>query len=160
MSVQRISIGVREFAVPVPLKGSIELHSGYASVSQSALEVHNKFLSERKNRFRLEKKQYKTEVRLKRAFVRGAYEINVSGRLDGLLDSSPPVLEEVKTDLNIEALLKKLDTDHEHPYWLQLKLYGYLHYLECGDLPEMKLVLVSISDGRSESLSARFDLDK
>ncbi len=151
--VKTIALGVREFALPVPRLGSIELHSGYGPLPISGQEIHEQFLQSRKK----EIAGYQTELRLKRSFERQEYKIVVAGRVDGFYrdgsDSNAlECLEEVKTDFNNQLLAKMLGANSQHPYCLQLKTYGYLYYLEYGTIPDLRMLAVSIRDKSFETI--------
>lgn len=154
---QNISIGVRDFALPVPRLGSIETHSGYGPLPITGQEVHDEFLRKRKRSFT----GYVTETRLKHVFEREAISIAVSGRVDGMRDNgSVTCLEEVKTDYNAEVLSRLLRKNPNHPYCLQLKTYGYLYWLGHKVIPEMQLLVVSIRDQSFETINVELDIEE
>ncbi len=154
---QNISIGVRDFALPVPRQGSIETHSGYGPLPITGQEVHDEFLRKRKRSFT----GYVTETRLKHVFERDGISIAVSGRVDGMRDNgSVTCLEEVKTDYNAEVLSRLLRKNPNHPYCLQLKTYGYLYWLGHKVIPEMQLLVVSIRDQSFETINVELDIEE
>lgn len=154
---QNISIGVRDFALPVPRLGSIETHSGYGPLPITGQEVHDEFLRKRKRSFT----GYVTETRLKHVFERDSISIAVSGRVDGMRDNSGVTcLEEVKTDYNADVLSRLLRKNPDHPYCLQLKTYGYLYWLGHKVIPEMQLLVVSIRDQSFETINLELDIEQ
>lgn len=156
-SLQNISLGVRDFALPVPRLGSIETHSGYGPLPITGQEVHDEFLRKRKRAFT----GYVTEARLRHVFERDGLSIAVSGRVDGMrVGGGVTCLEEVKTDFNAEALSRVLRKTPDHPYCLQLKTYAYLFKQEFGVIPQMQLLVVSIRDQSFETITLELDLEE
>jgi DNA excision repair protein ERCC-2 len=154
---QNISLGVRDFALPVPRSGSIETHSGYGPLPITGQEVHDEFLRKRKRSI----VGYQTEVRLKHIFERDELQVSVAGRVDGMRTTGGVTcLEEVKSDFNAEILARVLRTNANHPYCLQLKTYGYLYKLEHSVVPEMQLLVVSIRDQSFETITLELDIDE
>lgn len=153
--MQTISLGVREFALPTPRVGSIDSQSGYGALPQSGQDVHNAFLNKRKRQIA----GYEIEVKLSRRFSLGGYEINVSGRVDGLAreNQSRPVIEEIKTDLDIHRLANLLRSGKSHPYILQLLSYGYFYQEEHGQQCDLRMILVSMKDASSTTINLKLD---
>lgn len=157
--MKSISLGVRDFALPVPRIGSIEAHSGYGPMPKSGQSVHDEFLRKRRAAIA----GYDLEVKVKYGFASEKCIISVTGRIDGVYQKAVgtetiPVFEEIKTDFNIALLKSVLKSTPEHPYWLQLKTYGYIYFKEAGVMPELALVLVSMRDGSHELLETQLDV--
>lgn len=150
---KRISLSIREFALPVPRTGSIDAHSGYGSAREDGIEVHQRVQEKRAK----ENDSYRAEVSISHAFEHQGYVFEVSGRMDGFFDTSPPLIEEIKSTFSIYDLLKKLSPDH--PYSLQLQTYGYLHWLKTQTLPRLSFHLVSTRNFQSEDHEIDFDLE-
>src|SRR5690349_2085734 len=114
---------VRDFALPVPRVGSIESHSGYGNASQEGQAIHAKIQAQRT----ASSPGYRAEVFVRHDLERAGYRFQVSGRMDGLFDASPPDpprIEEIKTAFQIDDLARKLEKGTEtHPYCLQLRSY-------------------------------------
>ena len=173
--MRKITLGVREFALPVPRTGSIEINSGYAAVSATGQQVHAAVQKSRSEQF----PNYRKEVRVTCSFAREQYRFVVSGLIDGIFDSlaaknlestqtrSPgtvqtglptdTIIEEIKSSFLIEDLYAKLQQDPWHPYCLQLKTYVYFHLLSEHELPSARLLLVSSRNQRSLALDVPFD---
>ena len=153
--MQTISLGVREFALPTPRVGSIDSQSGYGALPQSGQDVHNAFLNKRKRQI----PGYEIEVKLSRRFSYGDYEIKVAGRVDGLVkvDAEKPVIEEIKTDLDIHRLANLLRSGKSHPYILQLLSYGYFYQEEHGQECDLRMILVSMKDASSTTINLKLD---
>lgn len=158
--MKSISLGVRDFALPVPRIGSIEAHSGYGPMPKSGQSVHDEFLRKRRGAIA----GYDLEVKVKYGFVSEKCIVSVSGRIDGAYQKatsgtdSVPVFEEIKTDFNIALLKAALKSAPDHPYWLQLRTYGYIYFKEAGVIPQLALILVSVRDGSHEVLETELDV--
>lgn len=154
--MKRIQIAVREFAVPVPKYGSIELHSGYDLLPNSGDEVHREIQRQRAALVT----SYKTEVKLSHSFERTGYTFVVSGRADGVIESSksPPFIEEIKTTFDAKELHKKLSADLQHPYCLQLLTYGYIYSLQNAVIPALGFYIASYAWNSTFRLSLQFDV--
>lgn len=151
----RIHISVTEFALPCPRKGSIDVHSGLGRASQMGIEIHEKIQAERIADF----SNYESEIPVTHEIHAGGYQFVLGGRLDGFFSGDKPKIEEIKTSFNIFDLLKNLrEGENDHPYCLQLKTYGYIHWKKTGVIPELRLHLVSTRNGESADLSLRLDL--
>lgn len=148
-------MGTGEFALPVPRIGSIESQSGYARGTQEGHDIHVLVQAERKKK----DPKFQSEVKIEGDFERGEYLFRVQGRIDGLYDTDPPLLEEIKSTFNLRELEKKLTKDSHHPYCLQLKTYGYLYYKKFGVQPKLQFHLVSSRTRLSETLSIELDLE-
>jgi DNA excision repair protein ERCC-2 len=153
--MKKITIGVRDFALPVPRTGSIEVNSGYSAVPASGQELHVALQKKRQEEFY----NYRSEVKVNHTFERGGFKFAVSGQIDGIFDGVAPVVEEIKTSFDINDLLHKLKSDHDHPYAMQLKTYLYLLILGERILPTGRFLLMSSRTGESIELPIDFDRD-
>ena len=150
-----IPIALRDFALPVPRAGSIEVHSGYGRAAVEGREIH----------IRVQKKRakfdptYEAEISLSQAFDRDRYRFRIDGRMDGIFRHDPPKIEEIKTSFNIRELAHRLAGDRmAHPYCLQLMTYGYFYWIEHRVLPVMSFHLVSTRSGESFDFELALDL--
>jgi DNA excision repair protein ERCC-2 len=150
-----IPIALRDFALPVPRTGSIEVHSGYGRAAVEGQEIH----------IRVQKKRAKTdpayeaEVLVRRVFDRDGYLFQIDGRMDGIFRHDPPKIEEIKTSFNIRELARRLAGNATaHPYCLQLLTYGYFFRLENQVLPRLSFHLVSTRTREAFDLEIEFDL--
>jgi DNA excision repair protein ERCC-2 len=137
--VRKIQLSARQFAIPAPRIGSIETHSGYGTSPFSGQEIHSLI---QENRVR-EVPGYIPEKWLTYSFEKAPYAFVVSGRADGFKPGTPAFFEEIKTAFDIRELYDKLRAEPNHPYVWQLRTYGYIHYLQTNEVPELKLHLVS-----------------
>lgn len=153
--MKKYSLGVADFALPSPRLGSIELHSGLGHGKNMGTDIHQEIQSARKNTF----PNYKSEVWLTHEFEGAEYTFEVSGRMDGIIDDHPPVIEEIKSSFNIFDLFERLRTNPEHPYCLQLRTYGYIFYLLHKKTPVLRFHLVSTRQEKNLDLEIKLDLE-
>lgn len=141
--MKRIQVPVRDFALPVPRHGHIEVHSGFDLVSQSGDEAHREIQRKRAASI----PGYRAEVKLSHSFEREGYTFIVSGRADGIVDGGASSkrkthvchIEEIKTAFDAQKLYDKLKANPQHPYCLQLLTYGYIYYLQDNKTPSLGL---------------------
>ncbi|WP_413290708.1 ATP-dependent DNA helicase [Bdellovibrio sp. HCB337] len=152
--MRKIQIETRQFAVPCPRVGSIEVNSGYGAPPLSGQEIHQKVQRERTR----EVEGYTSEVRFGYGFERAPYTFMVGGRADGIIPGSPVTIEEIKTSFDLEDLHQKLSKDPNHPYVWQLRTYGYIHYKQTGEVPLLRLHLVSSRNFKSLNLDVDLDV--
>lgn len=144
-----VHLPVRDFAMPVPRIGSIEVNSGYGLLP-GGQEIHTRIQKERKSTSSV----YKSEQKLSIKFTREEFQFVVGGRLDGIFHDSPPVIEEIKSTLNTTQLRARLEEQTNHPYLLQIRTYGYIYKATTQVNPKLQLHLASIS-----SPTDRFNFD-
>jgi DNA excision repair protein ERCC-2 len=150
-----IPIALRDFALPVPRRGSIEVHSGYGRAAAEGREIH---IRAQKKRVKSDP-AYKAEVTISRSFDRDRYRFRIDGRMDGIFRHDPPKIEEIKTSFNVRELANRLTGDQmAHPYYLQLMTYGYFYWLEHGVIPVLSFHLVSTRTRDSFDLELAIDL--
>jgi len=152
--VKNVPLSVRDFALPVPRAGSIELLSGYSRANDGQ-EIHLRVQKLRAS----ESSEYQAEMKIVAEFERGDFLFQIGGRVDGFFPGDPPKIEEIKSSFNLKDLEKRLK-DGNHPYTLQLKTYGYFYFLEHGVIPELTFHLVSSRNGHSRDLNCRLDTDE
>lgn len=156
-----MSLSVSDFAVPSPLVGSIDSYSGYGRATETGLEIHQKIQGERKKLF----SNYKAEVIVKQTLETSEYSFQINGRMDGIFEKSASQqrakIEEIKTSFNIFELGKRLrEMNENHPYCWQLQTYGYFHFLQTGEIPELSLLLVSSRNYETQSLELKLNIDQ
>src|SRR5687768_12748875 len=127
MTLRRIRLSVRDFAVPAPRTGSIDSHSGYGRSAMDGIEIHQRVQAKHVS----EDDRYEAELKTARIFTRGDDELFVEGRMDGIFRHDTPRIEEIKSSFNTRELIKAIEAQaqegggHGHPYVLQLLTYGY-----------------------------------
>ena len=150
-----ITIPLRDFAIPMPITGSIEAHSGYGRSASDGQEIH---LRVQKKRSKADL-NYQAEVPVSSLFDRDRYCFKIDGRMDGIFRHDPLMIEEIKSGFTIRELSRRLvDNSMDHPYCLQLLTYGYFYWREHGVLPRLSFHLVSSRSGESEDLHLTLDL--
>lgn len=150
-----ITIPLRDFAVPSPRTGSLEPHSGFSRAAAAGQEIHTRL---QRQRAKIDP-SYQAEVPVSSLFERGGFAFRVDGRMDGIFRHDPPIIEEIKTSLNIRELSRQLAGNPlEHPYSLQLLSYGYFHWREFHTLPALSFHLVSSRNGNSDDLDIFLDI--
>jgi DNA excision repair protein ERCC-2 len=150
-----VTVALRDFALPVPRTGSIEVYSGYGRAASEGQEIH---VRAQKKRMRSDP-SYEPEVSISHSFCRGPYLFQVDGRMDGIFRRDPPKIEEIKTSFNVREMAHRLvGNPLGHPYCLQLLTYGYFYWLNFNVLPELTLHLVSTRNREAQDLVCRLDL--
>lgn len=144
-------LSVREFVAPLIKTGSLEYGVGGLGMARG-VELHQRIQARRRKR----DSDYQCEVTIEREFQLDDVHVSLGGRIDGLWGRTTRVLEEIKTTSSIARLLDALN-DAEHPYRLQIQVYGYLTYLEHGHVPECHLLLVSAYDEQELDLTVELD---
>lgn len=152
--MRKIYLDVRQFAVPCPLVGSIESHSGYGPTPLNGQEIHQ-MVQRRRVR---ENSDYTPEKSLSYIFEMDPYQFVVSGRADGFIET-PASIEEIKSTFDIDDLEYKLATNPDHPYIWQLRTYGYFHYKHSGEVPTLNLHLISSRNFRGRDHQVLLDVD-
>ena len=99
-----VSISIKDFALPSPLTGSIEINSGYAQIfggplalAEDGRGIHSKLQKQRQKLY----PAYKAEQRLAHKFESDNFVFAVSGRADGFIDGVRPTIEEIKSNHNL-----------------------------------------------------------
>jgi DNA excision repair protein ERCC-2 len=154
MKSQTVHVAISEFALPSPRVGHIEMYSGYGPLPDVGIEIHQAIQLKKA----AEDTGYQAEKAISRTFERGKYKFLVSGRMDGFYDRKPARIEEIKSTFHGEDLRKRLEENVDHPYGLQLKTYGYFHWLQTGEIPELALLVVSSRTRQVEEIAVDLDL--
>lgn len=151
--MKKISIGVSDFALPCPRRGSIDVHSGLGRGPELGQEIHLLVQGKRSKEF----SSYQPEVSVTQELSSKNYIFEMRGRMDGFFNDNPIKIEEIKSTFNIYDLLRKIKEEPQHPYLLQLQTYGYIYWLKNKKIPDLNLHLVSTRNG--ETLDFKVDLD-
>lgn len=152
--MRTIPLSVREFGLPCPRTGSIETHSGYGTPPTSGQEIHQTIQRQRLKTV----PGYVAEKKISGEFTQGPYKFEISGRVDGFIPQ-PLMIEEIKSAFDVDDLLRKLESDTDHPYFWQLRTYGYFHYKETGEIPVLRLHLVSARNFKTRDIDFVLDVD-
>ena len=149
-----MTLAVSKFAVPAPRKGSIDGYSGFGGSAEAGVEIHQMLQVLRKKIFA----NYSSEVATSHLFKTGLFSFEVRGKMDGIFSGTPARIEEIKSSFNIFELQRRLlESNFEHPYCLQLRTYGYFHWLKTNEIPDLILLLVSTRN--SETIEQKIQLD-
>lgn len=138
--MKKIRLSVQDFAMPSPRRGSIEPSSAMGTTLQKGVELHQKIQAERIAII----PDYQAEKSISWTFEKDEYQFEVSGRMDGFIPGTKPLIEEIKSSFNIFDLSKRLkDKRFDHPYFIQLLTYGYFHYLHHSEKADLAFHLIS-----------------
>lgn len=130
------------------------MHSGYNLLNQGQ-EIHEHIQQQRKK----EDPYYRSEVKVSHTFQRDSYKFVVGGRIDGIFDRVPVLIEEIKSTVNVHQLKAKLELLPDHPYILQAQTYAYIYYKQHGVVPHVRLHLVSSTNySMTENMDLKLDL--
>lgn len=152
-------LGVTAFAIPSPLRGSIDILSGFGRASEAGIEIHQQIQAQRKVRF----KNYVSEVEISHRLEIDEFVFEISGRVDGIFKAQAlgevSKIEEIKSTFNIYELQKRLrESGADHPYFLQLRTYGYFYWLQNGVVPELSFHLVSTRNRETLDFGVQLDV--
>lgn len=152
--MNRVTLSIREFALPAPRRGSIEALSGFGRATREGQEIHQGVQA---RRLKLDP-SYQAEVPISAEFTREEFTFAVGGRVDGFWEGRPARIEEIKSSFSTEELERKLRMQKDHPYNLQLQSYGYFHFLKTGVAPKLNFHLVSSRNYLSEDIEVALDV--
>lgn len=151
--MKKVSLSIGDFALPAPLKGSIDALSGFGRASEIGMEIHQRVQEKRAREF----PSYQAEVPIAAEFERGDFLFQISGRMDGFYED--PKIEEIKTTFSIREL-KERTAEGDHPYALQLKTYGYFYWLQHKKIPLLSFHFVSTRNWETEDVPVTLDLEE
>lgn len=150
-----IRLSVQDFALPAPRRGSIEPSSVMGTSLQKGMELHQKIQARRLE----EVPDYVAEKTISWTFEKDEYRFEVSGRMDGFMPGSKPLIEEIKSSFNIYDLGKRIkDRRFDHPYFIQLLSYGYFYWLHHSVKPDLAFHLVSSRREESADFEVYWDI--
>ena len=140
----RLRVAVRDLATHVHRAGDLDLESFGRSSPVDAIRAHQKIQGSRGE-------AYRSEVTVGVVLEDDALVLDVSGRIDGVLEGeSGVVVEEIKTTRGeLDAVVERSEPTH----WAQLKLYAYLYGREheLDDL-RIRLTYYQLDDETSRSV--------
>ena len=150
------SLSVIDLAIPSPRVGSIDTYSGFGKTSDLAIKAHQSFqLNQQKNN-----PNYYPEVTLFHSFPFKRVVFQITGRMDGIYQEETFRIEEIKTAFESQKLIHALkDSYFTHPYWLQLQIYGYIHWLKTNQIPALNLLIISLRNKKTHTLPLEFNKD-
>jgi DNA excision repair protein ERCC-2 len=151
-----VSLGVSDFALPSPLKGSIDTYSGFGGGKEIGNEIHKRHQEKQSQN----NEDYRSEVVMLHSFHKEEFIFEVAGRADGFYDKDFKI-EEIKSSFNVYELMKRLKEDFEtHPYILQLQTYGYITFLQTQKIPNLSLHLISSRNGEAIDVNVKLEIGK
>ncbi|WP_230849106.1 DEAD/DEAH box helicase family protein [Legionella saoudiensis] len=148
------NLSVTELALPSPRVGSIDTYSGFNLTSKLAIKAHQNL------QYKLLKlhDNYTPEVNVDHQLAYKQYFFNISGRMDGIYQEDTLRIEEIKTAFDPQKLIDVLaDNYFTHPYWLQLQIYGYIHWLKTKTAPKLNLLIGSLRNKKTYPLVLEFN---
>lgn len=152
--MSRLPVGVREFAAPLKREGSLTSASAQSLLPLDfGQDIHQRI----QERLRQEDARYQAEYPLQQTFKLGTVNLHVRGRCDGFFNHETPLLEEIKSTQRFEALQKDLKNISDHAYLLQIKVYGYIHWLKTAQVPTLRLRVVCLQTLKEKILPVAFD---
>lgn len=135
-------ISVREIVEFVLRSGSIdETYSvtKQETAMQLGIKLHKQLQAKREKDYKKEKIEYVSEKAISNDIERAGYTFSVSGRMDGLVLSYNPIIEEIKST---SQELTNIQSPSPQ-YLAQLKLYGYFYCVkENLDVINLKLTYI------------------
>lgn len=150
------NLSVTDFAQPTPRVGSIDTYSGFQLTSKLAMKAHQNYqLRQLKGN-----KGYTPEVPIAHQLTFKDTGFKLSGRMDGVYQDERVRIEEIKTAFEPQKLIDTLaDNYFTHPYWLQLQVYGYIHWLKTQSVPHLNLLILSLRNKKTFPLALNFNRD-
>ncbi len=101
-------------------------------------------------RLRAEVAGYRVEVPLRKSIDVNSSTITISGRVDGIHPDGS--MDEIKTTFRPARLVKSLELNPEHPYWLQLACYRWMSGSFC-ETPD-RLIVVDARSMESDTIES------
>ncbi|MCX6119083.1 MAG: hypothetical protein NT027_16220 [Proteobacteria bacterium] len=155
-----IKVSITDFAQPNEKLGDIDSESNF-SLSSVSMElgqrIHQNLQGQRKKQF----ESYIAEQSIAHKFkLSETLILDVSGRMDGIWkdpSSGEMVIEEIKSTFKTAPLLKELQSKPEHPYIMQLKIYGWIYFIQQNVAPKLRLTVVSTSGRETNELTVEFE---
>ncbi|RZA27176.1 MAG: ATP-dependent DNA helicase [Proteobacteria bacterium] len=144
---------MRDFALPIRRIGSLGRSTGSALPLEVGVDIHERL----QMRLSSEDSSYRSEIPLSLALTGKSYEFKIRGRCDGEFGGDKPMIEEIKSSFGLPALKKALANEPDHPYILQLKMYGFIYSKKKGVTPKLQLRLVDSRTLEEDVWSVDYD---
>lgn len=152
---KKITIAVRDFALPLKRTGSL---GGSSFSSTLPIDLGQEIHTIIQNRLSIESDNYHPELSLQTLLKGDRFDIRLRGRLDGIFKGPVPLIDEIKSSFGMASLKKAIASDPDHPYLLQTRVYGYIHYLKYNVVPDLQLRLVDSRTLVEDILPVSFEL--
>jgi DNA excision repair protein ERCC-2 len=160
--VKTLKISVSDFADKNHPTGDIDEASGLGQVApELGAAIHREIQDDRGVAIADYRREVQVNISLEplgESEEQNPLTLDISGRIDGLWNEDGLiVIEEIKTTLNVRKLMGLLKTDAEHPYLLQLKMYGWMLWRASGNVPELRLLVVAAGSRAESTIVVPFD---
>lgn len=118
-----VKISVRELVEFVLRNGDLVSSFSGSSRNVDAIKAHQKIQKSAE-------KEYKSEVTISHKITRENIEIEIGGRIDGVIEfPSEVIIDEIKTTTNN---LDNIDENYNILHWAQAKCYAYFYCIQNG----------------------------
>ena len=151
-----LALSVRDFVAPLEPSGSIDARRSLAG-GEDPLSLGARLHGRVQKRLAREDARVQGEVSVQADLAHGEDRVLVRGRIDVLVASRPPVVEEIKTSFRPAALLRDLAEDPDHPFALQARMYAWLRLREDGQTPLCRIRVISLLDEAETLLELPFE---
>lgn len=149
-----MGLSVREFVAPLEPSGSLDARRSLAA-EEDPMALGARLHARVQKRLVLEDGRTRPEVAVQAELAHEGFEVLVRGRVDVLVGSSPPVVEEIKTSFRPGAVLEDLDA--EHPFALQARMYAWILWRDAGEVPLCRIRVISLLDESETLVELPFD---
>lgn len=149
---QIVALSVRELATPIVRAGSLS-YEGVALAMEIGADIHRRIQDEYSQQWG---DDYQKEQPFATSLSEQEFVFEVKGRADSVFPTKHSI-EEIKSTSSLDKLCDRLADDPEHPYLLQVKIYGYCYYEQYGKLPNLALLVVSTSSRKRRLLPVAYD---
>ena len=153
-----IGLSVRDFVAPLEPSGSIDFRRSLTA-EEDPMAQGSRLHARVQKRLGREDALVQAEVAVSAALACEGFELLVRGRIDVLVASDPPVVEEIKTSFRPAAILRELARDPEHPFALQARMYAWMRWREGGAPPRCRIRVISLLDEAEELAELPFDAE-
>lgn len=126
-----LRVSVRDLVAYALRRGDLDLTTFGAITAGEGIMVHQRVQSSRPA-------EYRSEVPISHTVERETYAIEISGRMDGIMEETRPVrIEEIKST---KQDLAELEPRSDPLHWAQAKVYAHV-YAQQHDLDEIEIQL-------------------
>jgi DNA excision repair protein ERCC-2 len=154
-----LSLSVRAFVAPLEPSGSLDTRM-ISLAEEDPMSLGARIHARVQKRLLKEDPRHLSEVPVRAVLARPGFSCLVRGRIDLLLASAPPTVEEIKTGFRPAAMLQALGEDPGHPFALQALMYAWMRWREDGAAPRCRLRIVSLLDEAEVLLDLPFDPER
>jgi len=156
--MERLVRSVRDFVQPLVPRGSLEAGGSY-SLDEDAAAQGTRLHGRIQKRLACEHPQLEAERSLAWTYEAEGFACLVRGRADVFIPGREPIVEEIKTTLRLQALLRALAADPEHPFLQQVRMYAFMLAADGERVPQCRLRVASLLDETEAVLEVALDLE-